>query len=272
MFAFVLQIPNLAVKIAACAILIYVLPSFACLESKSKIPAANHRLTDYPPVILWAWERPEDLRFIDAKRFGVAFLSQTLILEKDAVTVRPRRQSLEVNPDTFLIAVTRIEKNNLDKSQSPTLSDSQKESIVSLIRQTLKLPNVKAVQIDFDALRSERNFYRSMLNELRGKLPENVSLTMTALASWCASDNWLNGLPVDDAVPMAFRMGLDDKPIRAFLANGDDWGEPLCRRSYGIALDEPLQIQFKSDRRIYIFNNRAWKAADLLRLPDGVAK
>lgn len=38
-----------------------------------------------PPVILWAWERPEDLEFLDTERFDVAFLAQTLILKGDAV-------------------------------------------------------------------------------------------------------------------------------------------------------------------------------------------
>ena len=35
---------------------------------------------DLPPVILWAWERPEDLEFLNSQRFGVAFLAQTLTL------------------------------------------------------------------------------------------------------------------------------------------------------------------------------------------------
>ena len=34
-----------------------------------------------PQLILWAWERPTDLRFIDAKRVGVAFLAKSILLE-----------------------------------------------------------------------------------------------------------------------------------------------------------------------------------------------
>lgn len=222
-----------------------------------------------PKIILWAWERPEDLRFLDARKFGVAFLAETLFLQGDKVIFRPRRQPLKVSPQTYLIAVTRIET---DKTNPPALSDAQKSEIISNVRQTLEMANVKAVQIDFDAMASERGFYKSMIRDLKKELPAATPLTITALASWCASDNWLNDLPLDEAVPMAFQMGADNKTIRAFLADGNDWREPLCRHSYGIGLNEPLQIDFKANRRFFIFNSNpnGWKVADLERLPEGI--
>lgn len=237
--------------------------------------AVNSRLeNEMPKTILWAWERSEDLWFLDAQKFGVAFLAQTLILENDEVVFRPRRQPLEVPPGTYLIAVTRIETSK-EKSRRPTLSGKQKSEIISLIKRTLELPDVKSVQIDFDVMVSERNFYKSMVKDLKKYLPENFPLTMTALASWCAGDTWFNEMPIDEAVPMAFRMGADDKSIRDFLADErNDWREPLCRGSYGIALDEPLQMKFKPNRRIYVFNSesRGWRADDLERLPKGVLR
>lgn len=242
----------------------------ACNFQKAESLSKNERLKAFPPVILWAWERPENLRFLDAKKFGVAFLAQTLILENDEVVFIPRRQPLEVSPETFLIAVTRIETNRKDASQFPALSDAQKTQTINLIKQTLNLRNVKALQIDFDALASERKFYQSMLADLRAELPENVSLTMTALSSWCAYDDWLSDLPVDEAIPMAFRMGADNERMREFLARENDWNEPFCRESYAMALDEPLKIKFKPNRRFYIFHNRPWQAEDLKHLPEGV--
>lgn len=220
-----------------------------------------------PQTILWAWERPEDLRFLDAKKFGVAYLAETLALKNDEVVFVPRRQPLKVSPNTFLIAVTRIET---DKVSRPPLSDRQRSEIISYVKRTLDAPNVRGVQIDFDALVSERDFYKSLLSDLKKELPADLPLTMTALASWCASDDWLADLPVDEAVPMAFEMGVDDKTIRQFLADGNDWSEPLCRNSYGIALSEPLKADFKRDRRFYVFNQRGWRAADLSRFPEGV--
>jgi len=135
-----------------------------------------------------------------------------------------------------------------------------------LILRTLELGQVSAIQIDFDALVSERDFYRALLQDLRAQLPANVPLSMTALASFCIGDRWLDDLPVDEAVPMIFRMGADDKPIKNMLAGGDDFREPLCRRSYGIALDEPLEMKRDPARRLYIFNNRPWSESSIREL------
>jgi hypothetical protein len=218
-----------------------------------------------PAKILWAWERPEDLRFVNASKFGVAFLAQTLLLKNDEVIRQPRRQSLQIAANTYLIAVTRIETDKQNLHQSD-LSDERKKTVVSLIKKTLELPNVKAVQIDFDATVSERNFYRGVIHELKKQLPENTPLTITALASWCVGDAWFKDLPIDQAVPMAFQMGADDKEIRRFLTDGNDWREPLCQDSYGIAVDEPLKVNFKPNRRFFYFKSRAWEKADLEKL------
>lgn len=218
-----------------------------------------------PPKILWAWERPEDLRFLDANKFGVAFLAQTLTLKNDEMILNSRRQSLQIAPNTYLIAVTRIETDKKTANRAD-LSGSQKEKIISLIKKTLELPNVKAIQIDFDAIVSERTFYRSIISELKKELPENTPLTMTALASWCVGDAWFNDFPIDEAVPMSFEMGADDEKIRSFLADGSDWREPLCRGSYGIAVDEPLKINFQPNRRFFYFKSKAWEKSDLDKL------
>ncbi len=221
-----------------------------------------------PNIILWAWERPENLEFIDSNKVAVAFLAQTIELNRDEVEVKLRRQPLKVKPETKLIAVTRIETN-----KNANLSEKQRQEVLRLLLKTLELKNVSAIQIDFDVMSSEREFYRQILQELRPKLPENIVLSMTALASWCVSDNWIKDLPVDEAVPMAFEMGADDKTIRDFLASGKDWIEPKCRNSYGISLDEPLKMEFRPNRKFYLFttNPNGWKKSDLERLPNGVS-
>lgn len=218
-----------------------------------------------PTKILWAWERPEDLRFLDPKEYGVAFLAQTLFLDNTGVTPKPRRQPLEISPGTYMIAVTRIETNK-DGKKRPPFDAEMRTKVVSLIKNTLELPGVKAIQIDFDAVVSERDFYRSMMKEFRKQTPEGVSLTMTSLASWCTGDAWFNDFPVDEAVPMAFQMGADSDKIKNYLRNGNDWNEPLCRGSYGISIDDPLKVELKPDRRIYYFSDSPWKTDDLQRI------
>lgn len=232
--------------------------------SKNRVnPKLN---SEMPAKILWAWERPEDLRFLDAEKFGVAFLAQTLILQEDDVVFRPRRQPLDLPENIYVIAVTRIETVK-ENTKRAAFSDEQQRKIVNLIKKTLELPNVKAIQTDFDVVVSERKFYRGLINDLKKELPETTPLTITSLASWCVGDSWFNDFPVDEAVPMAFDMGTDDKPIRDFLAKGNDWNEPLCRGSYGISIDDPLlNVNFLPDRRFYYFKSKAWEKRDLEKL------
>jgi hypothetical protein len=226
----------------------------------------NQRLdNEMPKKILWAWERPEDLTFADPNEYGVAFLAQTIDLERDQVTPNRRRQPLDTAAGAYVIAVTRIETNK-EMSKRPAMTGETVAKVTSLIRSTLELPNVRAVQIDFDAVSSERNFYRSLITAVRKALPEAMPLTMTSLASWCTGDAWFNDFPVDEAVPMAFRMGADDPKVRTYLKNSNDWLEPLCRGSYGISIDDPPLEGLKPERRMYFFSNASWKATDLNRL------
>lgn len=198
-------------------------------------------LPGFPQIILWAWERPEDLSFINPKNAGVAFLARTVTLENNRMRSVPRLQPLRVPPSTALIAVIRIESRN-----SP-LPDEH--SVAQEIIRTSKLPGVRALQIDFDARASERPWYTSLLRHLHTTL--KMPLTITALASWCQSDAWIRTLPVADAVPMLFRMGSGEQ------WNGADFSIPLCRSSLGLSTDE-LPATVPRARRIYFFHPKRW--------------
>lgn len=247
-------------------LILFVMASVLLMGCRPKVNVVNSAVTSAMPAkILWAWERSENLSFLDPGEFGVAFLAQTIHLEK--VDVRPdrRRQPLEVAPGTYMIAVTRIETQK-DNFRRPVFDAKMVSEVVSLIRGTLDLPNVKGVQVDFDAMASERTFYRSMMNELRKQMPDDTPLTMTSLASWCTGDAWFNDFPVDEAVPMVFVMGADTAQVRTYLRNGSDWREPLCRGSYGVSVDEPRVDGMKSGRRMYYFKNTSWDRSDLSKL------
>ena len=223
---------------------------------------------EMPRKIIWAWERPEDLTWLDPQKFGVAFLAQTLVLSGNSFEPRARRQPLELPDGMYVIAVTRIESATENAGRRPEYTDEQASHVAAHIGQTLLLPKVRAVQIDFDAAVSERDFYRRLLQEVRSTLDrsetgsERLPLTITALASWCAGETWLNDLPVDEAVPMVFVMGADQERIRSFIRNGGDWREPLCRESYGISIDEPRLENLRPGRRIYYFKNTSWERSD----------
>lgn len=220
------------------------------------------RLKSFPKLFLWAWERPEELDFINPGDMGVAFLSKTIYLSEDKVIERPRMQPLKVPPNTTLIAVVRIETV---RAAPPLLSESQRERLVAALAEASRARNVSALQIDFDALKSERAFYTKLLEDLRPRLPAEMPLSMTALASWCIDDNWLSSLPVDEAVPMLFQMGLDDERIRNYLKQGGELRSPACRLSKGISTDELVQPVTPRPRRTYVFNAKAWTEQSVRR-------
>src|SRR5438132_238843 len=82
----------------------------------------------------------------------------------------------------------------------------------------------------------------SVLADLRRHLPESTALSMTALASWCMQDNWIDDLTVDEAVPMLFRMGVDATEVTTYVAEGGRFASAVCSSSVGLAVDEPVVI------------------------------
>lgn len=202
-----------------------------------------------PGRMLWAWERPVDLRSLPPGT-GVAFLAQTITISPVSHLVSGRRQPLFVDPATPLVAVTRIE--------APGEGPADVTPIARAIAATIRLPRVAGVQIDFDARVSQRALYRRILHDVRASLPPETPLAMTALASWCLDDNWLDELPVDEAIPMLFQMGpASDAVRRAWPARTL---APKCRASIGVSLDEPAPFSRKG-RRTYVFNPGPWTAA-----------
>jgi uncharacterized protein DUF3142 len=227
----------------------------AQLSARSPAPVhSSARLAALPPVILWAWERPEDLRSLPGKEFGVAFLAETVTLSGSEVRVRPRRQPLRVERGTSLVACARIES---DAKRPPALSRDQLATAAAALARLADWPSISAVQVDFDAVTSERAFYTQLLGDLRRALPPSMPLSITALTSWCAGDPWIRGLPVDEAVPMLFRMGPDAEDIRLRLEEGRDFAPHVCRQSVGLSTDEPIP-NFPRGRRTYIFNPKGW--------------
>ena len=210
-------------------------------------------LPGFPRVMVWAWERPEKLDFIDPREIGVAFLARTIFLREGKMAMRPRLQPLVVAPGTALMAVVRIESQpDMGHVSGPVPRSAVEQAIL----EATQLHGVRALQIDFDARASEREFYRAILVDIRRVLPASVPLSITALASWCEYDDWISGIPVTEAVPMLFRMGVES------YGAGSDFRPGVCRTSVGISTDEPLAA-IPRGRRVYIFHPRSWSANEL---------
>jgi hypothetical protein len=217
-----------------------------CLALGLMLPRLARRpdpLPGFPRLILWAWESPQDLRFIKPGSAGIAFLDRTVWLDGEHVRSRPRLRPLRFTPGTDLIAVVRFEGGGT------ILPD-----VASVLREVMPATStvgVRALQIDFDARQSERAWYSRFLRELRKAMPANVALTVTALESWCEEDGWIRDLPVADATPMLFRMGPDDRPAPT------DFPAKICRSSVGVSTDE-LPIRVPPAQRVYVFHPGSW--------------
>jgi hypothetical protein len=221
-----------------------------------------------PKLVLWAWDRAEDLRFLAAgEDVEVAFLAGTIHLRGERIELRPRRSPLALRDSTRRTPVVRIEA---DRGDRPRLDGEQRGAVVARIGALIDLEAATALQIDFDAPLSARPFYRALLADLRARLPRGAHLSMTALASWCLGDDWLGALDVDEAVPMFFRMGPDAGAARAWLARGTPLAEK-CAESFGIALDEPLPAR-GSAAAVYAFSARSWTADEYASLRRRLAE
>ena len=204
---------------------------------------------DMPGIVLWAWERPEDLRFIDARRTGVAFLAGVAqILPNGSILFRPRTQQLQLPDGTATIAVVRIESPPRHETPKP-------EQLLFGLERIAALPDVRGLQIDFDARLSERVFYKTVIESIRKSASKPVGVT--ALASWCSGDRWLDGEPIAEAVPMFFRMGRNESRNMSVES-------AMCRGAIGLSMDETWPVRPRAVHRIYIFNPRAWTRSDYL--------
>jgi hypothetical protein len=240
-----------------------------------------------PGVMLWAWERPDDLRVVAPVNAGVAYLAGTIFIREEAapdsansaavsVAYRPRLQTLQTAPNTKLLPVVRIETIQAPGGDTDrALASDQLQRTVDILARAASSSTPPSIQIDFDATESERDSYVALLAALRARLGANARISITALASWCEGDAWLADLragTIDEAVPMLFRMGPDGAHVGDSLATGSDFAVPACLTSVGISDDEPLSRSILAGslasaqptwarKRIYVFHHGTWNAA-----------
>lgn len=214
-----------------------------------------------PKRILWIWERPEDLRELDPSSTGVAVLEATLHLGSSATRVF-RHQAILLPERTARIAVVRIETDQRfagHKDDSALL-----RSAVANLQHISQQPGISALQIDFDAKRSERAFYRKLLTDLRQQMPRDLPLDITALVSWCSTDDWIGDLPINAATPMFFRMEPDRRRLLLNAAPEYQLREPLCSGSMGVSTTEAWPAD-QAGKQLFIFSDRGW-AKDIAML------
>lgn len=209
---------------------------------------------EQPEVVLWAWEKREDLLWITPSTTRVAILTATATVTDDKWHISHRRNPVWIPPKTKVIRVVRIDTRHAEERHPDPLLFAQ------AIYKAVSTLSFTELQIDFDARQSERTWYRAVLRTLRTLLPAYNRLTMTALASWCLGDAWLNDLPVNEIVPMPFRMGRDRQIVLQHLTDHPSFTSVECRSAIGVSIDEPVPIP--KVQRLYIFNPQPWREAD----------
>jgi hypothetical protein len=261
----------------------------ATLATRTRATAAADAGTDgmaLPSVMLWAWERPDDLRAVGPGNAGVAYLAGTIFIREQAdadsansaavsVAYRPRLQTMQTAPNTKLLPVVRIETVQTPGGDADrALASDQIRRAVEILSRPATSTTPPSIQIDFDATESERDSYVALLAALRARLGANARISITALASWCEGDAWLGDLPVgtiDEAVPMLFRMGPDGAHVGDSLVTGNGFTVPACHTSVGISDDEPLSRSILAGslagaqpawarKRVYVFHHGTWNA------------
>ena len=154
-----------------------------------------------------------------------------------------------------MLAVLRVEA---DRRDPPVLTGGQEAAFTDAALRVARVPDLRGIQVDFDAGLSQRAFYERVLNRIRSGLPPEKVLSVTALASWCAGDPWLARLPADETVVMLFRMGPDGGAIRRAGLQALRSGGPAM--AYGVSLDEPQPLPSKQVRT-YWFSPKPWNEA-----------
>lgn len=229
-----------------------------------------------PRTILWAWQRSEDLSYIDPQEFAVAYLACSVLLSGSEVKTIWRQQPLKVPIQTVLIPVVRLDT---DTKHPASFDAKMLHDLTALITRAASRPRSSGIQIDFDARLTERVFYTQVLTELRQSLPPNTPISITALASWCLFDNWLTGLPVSETVPMMFSLGNERAKVLNYFSAGNQFRHAGCCDALGISLEDPpvnaLMIPLTKHRkiplRLYVYTKSAWtrEKVDKVRLLAG---
>jgi hypothetical protein len=211
-----------------------------------------------PTTVLWAWERPEDLRAAPPGA-EVAVMVAFVELSGDGLWARARRFRVLTAPDVRRIAMVHVQ---IDPRRPLVWTPELRARAAAAVLAFAQPPGYQGVQIDFEVRASERQALIDVVHDVRAALPPGIWLSMTALASWCETETWLADVPADEIVPMAFRMGHGGAAIRDKLDAGGDFAEPRCRSAIGVSLAGP-QVRAPSGRRVYIFDPHSWTAEDL---------
>lgn len=224
--------------------------------------------TPLPPLMLWAWQAPQDLRGLDATKIGVATYIGTITITGNNVTTQANQARMLIPNNLYRMAVIHI---SVSPFMKPALDQNTIIKVSNDILLLYRNTNMPALQLDFSATNSQRNFYAEVIRNVHQQIDPNTYFSITALASWCVGDRWIKEqhLPIDLVVPMYFSLAQTSREkfkfIQSFPTNINSLA-PECRNAIGIATFETWQVPLHADIPVFVFTRGSWTAEKIQRV------
>jgi hypothetical protein len=211
--------------------------------------------------VAWLWD---EARLPAWSSHEAAVLQRHILLSGEDIRTRPRMRWPALPPSALVTPVLHVEVSIVNP---PRNIENSRAIIINALLDAAAVSTSGWVQLDMEAKPSQREFYRSLVQELRARLPARLKLSVTALAWWCRSPAWLDGLAADEVVPMFFRMGKDSAAMRQIVERAPSTLHASCRAgSAGFSPQEAFAPGVAARyAKTYWFDRRAWKrdGADL---------
>uniref|UniRef100_UPI004039A97A hypothetical protein n=1 Tax=Variovorax sp. BK018 TaxID=3450241 RepID=UPI004039A97A len=226
-------------------------------------PISSASVTDsLAQGVAWIWpdsNGPRGVSGATAPYREAAVMAESLVLRADRVERGGRRQPLLLPAGVRLIPVIHVET----ATDAPDeLAPVHRDAIIAAVNRqaTATTAGAELLQLDFEAPARQRETYRALVVAIREALPAGTRLSVTALAHWCTQGDWLDKLPVDEIVPMLYRLGPHADEWRRRFTQRDP---ALARRCQGPALgfatnDPPSQQLLSLATRPYWFDESSW--------------
>nr|WP_297531160.1 hypothetical protein [uncultured Roseateles sp.] len=210
----------------------------ATAQATAALPA---RPDSGPSDIAWVWDHHAP----PSNATAWAVTVTQMRLTPDGIEERPRRQGLPPPGDRPVTPVVHVDPlpqlrrlvpagelydgRGADASPGRALNERQQAAIEQRVLAAARRSTSGWVQLDFEAVPSQRDSYHALLKRLRAALPTSTRLSVTLLAWQCRSKAWIDPIVADEVVPMFFRLGVDSARWQRELAAGAAALHPRCR-------------------------------------------
>ncbi|MFZ6734966.1 hypothetical protein ACO0LG_23805 [Undibacterium sp. Ji42W] len=205
--------------------------------------------TDIP----WVWH--SSAAPADAKQIGL--LLDHLVISSTGIKLRRRMNRLVVAPGVQVTPVVHVQ---VDLAATPVLGQQHTDAINKAMLAAARRSSTGWIQLDFEAMESQKPYYLELVNGLKKSLPANIKLSVTTMAAWCSEPELLARIKADEIVPMFFKMGSNASRYQDRLIYHPEQLAPQCRdQAIGFSVQEtPSSNVHQRYQRRYWFNDKNW--------------